>query len=426
MTRWWPSVRNGGLLLAAWWFALFAARAGLTWRLATWLATSLTGSYDPLAYMSLQRFLYGIGTQLSVGYALALFVTTFALPLGFLARRLAAAKVRSGAPDPLAKLRGFVAAHPIATAALQIAPGALWALFIDAAFQRPAGIEALIPAGISTLAHFYLARAGTRGLVAPTGDAPETTNADGFTFEAVAVTRETIGTVGALAAMAVAMLVTALSLPVPQLVHGPFVYALLAYVAISAGAAVGFQRASRISVGLDGVLIGGSSRRRFVPFRDVDGARANGPNLELTRGDRAVLRLQLHGDHAWHRDALLERFRSAIAHAAARREDPAAHFVASASSADLERAAGGASSYRAAAPTREKLWELVESPAIDSAARQNAAAALAKDIDEGERIRLRIAASHVADPKTRVRIEELLEEAEAETAPVPARRLTAP
>ena len=53
--------------------------------------------------------------------------------------------------------------------------------------------------------------------------------------------------------------------------------------------------------------------------------------------------------------------------AEAQRDEAAVSFVASASTEALDRAAGGVTSYREAAPTREKLWQVLESPAVDAA-----------------------------------------------------------
>ena len=138
--------------------------------------------------------------------------------------------------------------------------------------------------------------------------------------------------------------------------------------------------------------------------------RTNGSSIELTRGERVVLRLQLHGEDAVRRDALAERIRGAIKTAADQRSLPEVDFVRSAKADVLARAADGATSYREAAPSRDKLWAALESPAVDAAGRKAAASALARTSDDSERGRLRVAAEHCAEPSVRARIYELLDE----------------
>ena len=158
---------------------------------------------------------------------------------------------------------------------------------------------------------------------------------DEIAFDAVAVTRETRAAVGGMAALSSRMVAWIASLPIEALYHdAPVVAAALAYVAAALGGAALFRRASRIAVGLDGVLVTGTSRTRFFAYKDLDGARASGTDLLLLRGDRVALRLQLHGEDAARRDAVLERIRAAIAGASASAHDAKLGFVASASSRD--------------------------------------------------------------------------------------------
>ena len=183
-----------------------------------------------------------------------------------------------------------------------------------------------------------------------------------------------------------------------------------AYVAATLGGVVLFTRASRIAVGLDGVLVKGTSRERFFGYRQVDSARVRGGSIELLRGKRVLLRLQLHGKDAARREALLARLQASIGRAAAEREQAATSFVASASSAQLTQIAHGAGDYRQSAMSREQLWELLEGPAIDTATRRAAGEALAMTGDASERRRLRVAADHCAEPAVRVRLHALLDD----------------
>lgn len=363
---------------------------------------------------------------LSPSYVAALVVATVGTALGFLARTLARARLRAGQRDPLERLRAFVASRPRGSAALLAVPALAWSALVvghnlsvfsyHGAFSVLPGL--ILPAVVALLGHVALAQRGARALLAPTLDAAETgaeqAQADGFTFDAVAVTRETRAAVAGLAAFSAAMTAAMFVLPVSRMRDPAFVGALAGYVALTAAAAVLFRRASRISVGVDGIFVRGSSRARFFGFRDIDGAQVRGGDLVLLRGARVVLRLQLHGKDASRRDALLTRLDAAIARASAERDEPATSFVSGASTADITRAAEGGGDYRKQAVSREQLWAVLEGPALDTASRRAAAEALARSRDPSERARLRIAAEQCAEPSVRLRMHELLED---ETAP---------
>lgn len=382
--------------------------------------------------------------QLAASYTAALVAASLVVPLGAVVRLVARARVRSGFRDPLDRMRDFTKRRGAAW--MLAATPALWWLAVsvrmalrwqypyyggpEMPFEVLAPILAL-PLGVAFVAHLLLARSGIRALLAPTlaADATKEATADGFSFDAVAVTKETIGAVAGLAGLSVVMAALAFALPTATLVRNPaFLASLLGYVGVAVGGTLLFRRASRISVGLDGVFVSGSARRRFVPFSEIDDARANGSSIVLTRGDSVVLRLQLHGEDAIRRDALAERLRKAIQTAAELRNSPDVHFVKTARQDALERAANGASSYRETAPTRDKLWDLLESPAVNAEGRKAAATALVRESSDAERVRLRVAAEHCAEPSVRARIYELLEEDEEDEEPavtVPPRRARA-
>lgn len=380
---------------------------------------------------------------LGMTWGLAVVASVFALVVGALSRMLARSHVRAGQGDPLQRRRDFVAKHPRWTAILTALPALGWSAIVArmALYGAATGPwevilpQVVFPVGIAFLAIAYLGRAALRAYLAPTLDRAATEegaplDAEGFTFDAVAVTPETLGAVAAMSALSVAAVASVMSRGAMNFVHhthtgGVF---LGAYVAMALGGAFLFARKSKIAIGLDGVLVGGTTKRRFVAYRDIDHARATGETIELRARDRTVLRLQLHGEDAGRRVAIVERLNAAIARVKMHRADPAAAFVEGATVAELTRAAEGAASYRMAAPTREKLWEIFESPVLATEARRAAAEALVPGIDDAERTRFRIAADHVAEPKTRVRLQELLEAdaAEEEEASPPARALEAP
>ena len=281
------------------------------------------------------------------------------------------------------------------------------------ALEWHAPIFLLLPiAGLLWHVQFRILRAGVRSLLAPTlsteSASPEGIDPAEIRFDAVAVTRETQAAVTAVAALTVITVGWLVSLPVQRLFTDAHVFwAIGAYVAVTAGSAVAFQRASKIAVGVDGIYVGGTSRARFFAYRDLDEVVERGGDLELRRGGSLVLRLQLHGQDASRRAAIAERIGDSIARVAAVARAGAAHFVTSTSSGAVARSARGGTDYRTAAVSRDALWSLVEGAGVDDQARTAAARALAETGVGDERGRLRVAAARCADPKVRVVLEEL-------------------
>lgn len=409
----WRTLRTATVLTAAYALPIAIARSHVysAADMALWRS-------DPFLSDLLGRVALVIGPS----YVAALFFATLGTALGFLVRTLARARVRAGLPDPLARARALADRSPKRMIAWSSAPALAWIALLlrhhlrsyqdhSLAVLLPAFV---LPAAVALLAHVVLMRRGVRALLAPTLDEAEANDeeaqAEGFTFDAVAVTRETRAAVGGLAAVSAAMTAAMIVLPVSRMRDPGVLVALASYLALTVGAAVLFRRASQVSIGLDGVLVRGSSRTRFYGFRDVDLARVRGSDLELVRGTRVVLRMQLHGKDAARRDALLSRLQASIARASAERDEPAASFVSSASRADLARAAQGGGSYRSLAVSREQLWTVLEGPAVDTAARRAAAEALASSRDPAERARLRVAADLCAEPSVRVRMHALLQD----------------
>jgi hypothetical protein len=102
-----------------------------------------------------------------------------------------------------------------------------------------------------------------------------------------------------------------------------------------------------------------------------------------------------------------EKLRDAMTRAAALRNGGADLMMQMAQAADAPSESLGSSShgggnYRRPAMAREQLWELIEGPLADAAARTVAARALAPQLDDHERARLRVAAQSSADPRVRV------------------------
>lgn len=396
-----------GLVVA--WATRFTA---IKW-LYAWLAAKAYGDYTPqhLEEAGTYNLLREIVGVFQDSFSAALVLATVAAPLALLARILARGRVREGKRDPLDRPRAWLAQHPWVTRALVALPGVAMALRFAAHALDWSSLSSLPYALIPLVGLTWIASRGLRAFIAPTMDEDATRAAehvadDEIVFSAVAVTRETIATVGLFVLMPF-IAVGSMVLLFPRGGDGAFVSVMMAYIAVAAGGTALFQRASRIAVGLDGVLVHGTSRTRFFAYRDLDSARLRGPNLELCKGTRVVLRLQLHGEDAARRDAILARITDKIAHAAARRGGAAEGFVGAASAEQITRAVAGAVDFRQPMLSRDALWAIVEGPTVDVEGRSAAATALVKTIDAGERARLRVAASLCAEPRMRIALEKL-------------------
>jgi hypothetical protein len=356
------------------------------------------------------------------GYTAILGVAMIAVPLIIVARMLARGRVRAGSPDPLDRARAFVSTHK-GFALLPAVAGTAMLMVYRAfdSFDFASAVPQLIaftPGFIAAFVGFYaLSRACIRAVTAPTVDVEEdasrgsmTIGDDEITFSAVAVTPETKAAVVAVALVPqiVTVLVSTLK------VASELGWLVLAYIVAVAGAVAAFSRASRVAVGIDGVLVRGTSRQRFFAYRDVDRAELRGSDLCLLRGDKVVLRLQLHGADASRAEAVLARIQGHIARVAERRGKAEEGLVESATAEQIARAVSGAVDFRQPTVSREALWEIVEGPTVDGAAREAAAKALVKTAVAEDRARLRVAASRCADPRVRVALERIDEGHDAE------------
>jgi hypothetical protein len=372
--------------------------------------------YDVLSFLHVTPGMWG---PLRLGYELTLRLATLIVVLSVVGRLLGA---RKGTWAIAARrFPTFV------TRVLHWLPGAFWLYFAGYGSIRyalfhsgnadPSGVyHRLAGLSIGAVAMTLLARWAIRRAIAaaPTGPAPsEPVDPHETIFSAVAVTRVTIGLVGALAVLPLALiaLLTQFKIPDPYLPA-----ALAAYIATSFGTIVAMRAVSKIKVGIDGVYVMGSGPAKFHAWSRVDEVRADGGDIVLVRGGKVVLRLQLHGADAARRDALLERFHAARTAAAVAKNDTSHTFAAHAASAGGERlalSARGAVDYRKPAVQREQLWEVVEGAAADPSARVMAAEALAAQPESGDLARLRVAAEHCAEPKVRVALEQLLDDDDA-------------
>jgi hypothetical protein len=446
--RWLPAPVKGGLGLAlAWWLFQWAQATPsnladkVLGTLALWGVGSVIGG------RSISRVLWECGWHvgLDVGWATFLAVlaaATVLVPLGYLTRLLARARVRGGGADPLDRVRVWAGEHPRRVAWLTAAPALLWAARV--VFGRSnwwlsfgglrawlVSAEGVVMALLAATAVYALTRAGVRSMLAPTldeaasPDSADLADKKDIVFRAVAVTRRTRAAIGVVAALSAVASAVFFLMPVQTLNGTPAAAGLAAFVAFVLGSAVVFRRSSLVAVGVDGVLVmPGTASTHFVAYRDLDDARAAGESIELVR-EGVVLRLQLHGEDAAKRDAVIAKIRAAIARAKQGASAVAGQIVASATSERLARTArGDGGEYRAPALTRDQLWDIVEAPEVDAAARTAAATALATTDESGVRARLRVAAEQIADPDVRVALREI---AEGDDAPDeearPARRI---
>jgi hypothetical protein len=264
--------------------------------------------------------------------------------------------------------------------------------------------------GIAVASRFALKRfADTR----PENVGPRETQPDEIVFSAVA---DTTATRAAVATMALGALAMSAYVAGIRTTTDPGVFgAVLAYVCATIAAAAVFRRASRIAVGLDGVLVSGAGRKRFIPWSSIDDVRVEGIAIVVAKGRRVLVRLQPHGDDAERKDALAARFREAFL-AAERAKGEAGHVQATHAAQDerLADSLRGATDYRSAAVTREQLWNVVEGPAAEPRTREVAAEALTHGLDAEERVRLRVAADKCADPTVKASLVRLLAEEEAQ------------
>jgi hypothetical protein len=367
-----------------------------------------------------------------------LFAASFLLPAALLVRMIARARVRAGLPDPLDRARRWAAAREtlvrvtlatsaLAWLALPVRRAAFsifyhWSPTVAPAaviFRRLGGAQgAFVELFVVAMAmgafgvHAGLKR-GLGAFLAPTLDAEESQASAGagerVGFDAVAVTPETRIAVASMGVLSLAMVVAMLASRSGS-TGAPV--ALASYIAVATAVVLGFRRASRITVGLDGVFVTGTSRSCFFAYNGLDGARARGSDIELFHGDRVVLKLQLHGEDATHKDAIVARIAGAIASARAQETAAVGEVVRGASEDQLARLAEGASGYRTQSVSREQLWSVIEGHEHGTETRTAAARALATTGrgDEKDRARLRVAAEKSAEPRVRVALGHLADE----------------
>jgi len=424
--------RTGIALVLAW--AAMPALAAAEWPLHGWLQDAILRVFSGFPALAIQidhlRELFG--RDLASTYGLTLFVATIAVPLGAVVRMVARARVRAGHADPLDHVRRFVSERPRWTSAITVGAASLmqgFYLFFNPYAFIYHRVAYFAVGAVIGLAQWRIVGGGLRAWLAPTIESAAVEGGirpDEIRFSAVAVTRESVAVVGGLAALTVGMVAWMSSVDLRSMYVDPsFFYAMVGYVGLAATTAFAFQRASRISVGVDGIRVSGTSRTRFFAYRDLDEVRETKGDILLVRRGRTLLRLQLHGPDAARRAAMLDRIRAGIARVAEVERDGAANLVAAVSHETVARTMRGGTDYRMASVSRDALWALVEGAAVDASARTAAARAILETSTSEERTRIRVAAGRCADLKVRVALEEMADEEPSEAAPLMQRSLPA-
>ena len=426
--------RSALFVVASWVGLLGLGRAYRLWLRADDAIYRILSGFPALAQIA-HHWLDVFTDSFSASYGVTVAAATLIVPLGFVLRLVARARVRAGASDPLAALRSWRDAHPALTltllAAFPVLTQLLWARNLwwrVSHYGVLANLAFFVAPVLYGWAQVRLMRSGARDLLAPT--LPATTDAapaldpDAIRFAAVAVTRETKGAVAGLAALTLGVAAWVATRPILDLFRDPHVLTVLAsYVGVAAVSALVFRRASRIAVGVDGIYVGGSSRPCFYAYRGLDEVRVRNGDIELVKRERVVLRLQLHGQDATRREAIVARITDALARAKEVDRDAAAHFVTSRSTEKVSDAVQGKLDYRMPSVSEDALWSLVEGQGVDAPTRQAAAEALSRRGVSGDRARFRVAAAHCADPRVRVVLEDLGSDVEEAGEPRSAARL---
>jgi len=314
--------------------------------------------------------------------------------------------------QPGAKLSAFAQRHPVlVNRVLPWVPGSLWVL-VTSANGHVGDLGHILGSVVGLVGMAAAVRVGMARFRRGAPEAQEKQEEeDQGSFAAVAVTRATQAVVAGLALVSIGMAGYA----AVGRSGGMLGASIFGYVLLALGAPTLFRRVSRVIVGIDGVLVVGSDRARFFGYATLTDARPNGADILLVRGERTILRLQLHDADANRAAGLAKRLRAAMDRAAMMRSEGADLLMQATQAAASTRTLGsGARGYRQPAMAREHLWELVEGPISDATARAAAAAALAPDMSTEERARLRVVVDKCAEPRVRVALSHLLEEQQQE------------
>ncbi len=217
-------------------------------------------------------------------------------------------------------------------------------------------------------------------------------------------------------------LTVAIGLIVGPSVPPVFAVAVVALIVLFAGIVL----PTRVVVGGDGVLLRWLGTVRFVPWSRVTDVEPFDGGVLLSLGPGGGdewLTLRMPEEHQrYHpeRDAMVERMFSAFrAHGAATGAETLARLLGRSGgrTRDWVREMRGlvrqAPGFRVASVPVDRLWRVVEDPRADREARTGAAIALASNLEDDERARLRAVADGCAEPRLRVALATAAREAGA-------------
>jgi hypothetical protein len=175
---------------------------------------------------------------------------------------------------------------------------------------------------------------------------------------------------------------------------------------------------TKITVGRDGVLVGGLLRRSFYPFAKIASVQKTNWGVMLVRESGREVEIRTESKEnpkaSASREALLHLVEERVKDLAGQRGEANAAVLLARGGRSVEewtsalRALGGGGDvggYRAAAIPTEEMWRILEDPTSDATARAAAAVALRGSLDDAGRARVRAAAEESASPKVRVALQ---------------------
>ncbi len=253
-SRPWRIARTLGLFAVAYAIPSVLERVMAAWQ-------SRLGQEADLGLSLFYAVRWEAGSVASPAYLAALFAAMLLVPLGFVARSFARTRVRAELPDPLDRVRAWTAARPRTTKALLASPALAW-LVVASVSLAFGGIGAIAATLVALPAHFFVARAGLNAFLAPT--------------------------LVAMAALPVAMCALVYALSTQHIASSNIdLAALTATIAMAVGGVVIFRRASRIAIGVDGVLVRRHVARALLRLqRSRQSARPRRRHRARARGAR--------------------------------------------------------------------------------------------------------------------------------------------
>jgi hypothetical protein len=166
--------------------------------------------------------------------------------------------------------------------------------------------------------------------------------------------------------------------------------------------------ARQLDIGADGLHVRMAFTKDFLPYAAIASvsARHDAVVLTLRDGQEVVLRPTV-GARVAEIVALIRR--AAPGAGSADAQEHARVLDVSGTKAEqvaaLRELGKRSTDYRAGELPRERLWDLVEDPAVDGPVRARAAIALSADLPADERARLRVAADGTVQPKVRIALD---------------------